>query len=192
VYRAAFVGRERELEALSGLLDAVRVGHGSLILIDGEPGMGKTALASEVVFRARERGWVTAWGSCQESEAAPAYWPWIQVLRDLDGVGDLFVEQDDGGRFRLFDEVIEVLRRSSMEGLLIVLDDLHWADLVSVQLLLVLAAEIAEHRVLVLGLYRRADLDSRGNEVLSAVARERATSQLTLGGCPVPPGAAPA
>jgi len=182
VHRAAFVGRERELEALSGLLDAVRVGRGSLVLIDGEPGMGKTALANEVVYRAREQGWVTAWGSCQEGEGAPAYWPWIQVLRDLDGVGELFVEQDGGGRFRLFDEVIEVLRRSSMEGLLIVLDDLHWADLVSVQLLLILAAEIAEHRMLVLGLYRRADLDSRGNEVLSAVARERATSQLTLGG----------
>lgn len=182
VYRATFVGRERELAALGGLLDAVRGGHGSVVLVDGEPGMGKTALANEVVQRAREQGWVTAWGSCHESAGAPAYWPWIQVLRGLDGVGDFFVELDDGSRFRLFDEMIEVLRRSSMEGLLIVLDDLHWADLVSMRLLLFLAAEIAEHGMLVLGLYRRGDLDSRGNEVLSAVARERATLRLTLGG----------
>ncbi|HET9254788.1 MAG TPA: BREX system ATP-binding domain-containing protein, partial [Pseudonocardiaceae bacterium] len=182
MHRAAFVGRERELAALGGLLDTARRGHGSLVLIDGEPGMGKTALANKVVHRAREQGWVTAWGSCHEGEGAPAYWPWIQILHDLDSVGDFFTEQDDGSRFRLFHEMIEVLRRSSMEGLLIVLDDLHWADLVSVRLLLILAAEIAEHRMLVLGLYRRGDLDSHGNEVLSAVARERATSRLTLDG----------
>lgn len=183
VRRAGFIGRERELAELAGVLDAARAGSGAVVLVEGEPGMGKTALANEAVHRAREQGWVSAWGSCQESDGAPAYWPWIQVLRGLEGARELLVEGRESSRFRLFDEMIEVLRRSSSgEGLLIVLDDLHAAELASLRLLHILAAEISKHRMLVLGLHRRADPDARCAEVLSALARERAVLQFTLGG----------
>ncbi|MQA11650.1 MAG: AAA family ATPase [Pseudonocardiaceae bacterium] len=137
--RAAFVGRDEQLTELGRLLDSARDGAGVVVLLDGEPGVGKTALANEVVHRARESGWTTAWGGCLEGEGAPPYWPWIQILRDLGDPADTLVaprsSDDVSSRFRLFDEVIDVLRRVSGSGLLIVLDDLHWADTASVRLL---------------------------------------------------------
>jgi len=76
-----FVGRERELdELLAGLEDALAA-RGSLWLIAGEPGIGKSRLAEELVSRARERGAEVLVGRCWEAGGAPAYWPWMQALR---------------------------------------------------------------------------------------------------------------
>ena len=58
-------------------------GRGRLFLISGEPGIGKTWLADEVARHAAERGMRVAWGRCWEGGGAPAYWPWVQVLRSL-------------------------------------------------------------------------------------------------------------
>jgi predicted ATPase len=78
-----FVGREAELGVLlSGLDDAVG-GHGGLVLLTGEPGIGKSRLAAELATRARGRGIGVLWGRCWEAGGSPAYWPWIQVLRSL-------------------------------------------------------------------------------------------------------------
>lgn len=155
--------------------------------MDGDAGMGKTTLADEVSRRARRDGWRTAWGACLEGGAAPAYWPWAQVLRDLGASADRLHESsadaDPSARFRLFDEVIEMLRGSSANGLLIVLDDLHWADTASLRLLQVLATEVGRRKILALGLYRGKDLPAGDTtSVLSAIGRERACTRLTLGG----------
>ncbi len=81
--RGAFVGRERELEELLvGLEDAV-AGHGRLFLLVGEPGIGKSRLADELMTRARARGARVLIGRCWEAGGAPAYWPWVQSLRAL-------------------------------------------------------------------------------------------------------------
>jgi tetratricopeptide (TPR) repeat protein len=75
------VGREQELAALEqGLLEA-RAGQGALFLVGGEPGIGKSRLADEFARHARSSGARVAWGRCWEGAGAPAYWPWIQVLR---------------------------------------------------------------------------------------------------------------
>lgn len=79
--RGAFVGRGRELEELlAGLEDAV-AGHGRLFLLVGEPGIGKSRLADELIGRARARGARVLVGRCWEAGGAPAYWPWVQSMR---------------------------------------------------------------------------------------------------------------
>jgi hypothetical protein len=78
---ATFVGRERELAELRGGLDDVSAGHGRLFLLSGEPGIGKTRLAEEISNEAAAREMRVVWGRCWEGGGAPAYWPFIQVLR---------------------------------------------------------------------------------------------------------------
>src|SRR4051794_8711759 len=77
----AFVGREHELATLTRALDDALAGDGRLVLIAGEPGIGKSRLAEEVGRHARRRGARVYVGRCWEAGGAPAYWPWIQALR---------------------------------------------------------------------------------------------------------------
>ncbi len=79
--RSDFVCRERELEAGHASLEAALSGRGQVLLITGEPGIGKTRLAEEVARSARERGADLFWGRCHGGVGVPAYWPWIQILR---------------------------------------------------------------------------------------------------------------
>jgi AAA ATPase domain len=77
----AFVGRERELAELTAALDGLERGRGSLFLLSGEPGIGKTRLADELAGHAAVRGVPVAWGAAWDGGGAPLLWPWIQVLR---------------------------------------------------------------------------------------------------------------
>ena len=81
VPRGAFVGRGPELDALVGGLDDAFAGHGRLFLLAGEPGIGKSRLAEELAVHARARGGRVLVGRCWEAGGAPAYWPWVQLLR---------------------------------------------------------------------------------------------------------------
>jgi tetratricopeptide (TPR) repeat protein len=76
-----FIGREAELAEFRTALDDARRGRGRLFLLSGEPGIGKTRLAEEVAREAATRGMLVVWGRCWEGAGAPAYWPWIQVVR---------------------------------------------------------------------------------------------------------------
>jgi len=78
-----FVGRATEMALLDDGLAAATAGRGSLHLIVGEAGIGKTRLANELARRAATRNVDVVWGRCWEDDAAPAYWPWIQILRSL-------------------------------------------------------------------------------------------------------------
>lgn len=81
--RAVLVGYERELGALEDYLESAVAGQGSVALLAGDPGVGKTRLASELSSVANARGARIVWGRCSAVGGAPAYWPWIQVLRGL-------------------------------------------------------------------------------------------------------------
>src|SRR5688500_16997837 len=78
-----FVGRERERAEIGAALVRAGAGQGTLVLLTGEPGIGKTRLADEAADDARGRGFEVVWGRCWEGEAPPAYYPWTQVLRAL-------------------------------------------------------------------------------------------------------------
>jgi len=79
--RGIFIGRESELGQLRSGLDAAIAGHGGLFLLVGEPGIGKSRLADELMRQARARGADVLVGRCWEAGGAPAYWPWVQSLR---------------------------------------------------------------------------------------------------------------
>lgn len=91
--RGDFVGRESELDALVAALEDAIAGHGRLVLLSGEPGIGKSRLAEELMARARSRGARVIVGRCWEAGGAPAYWPWTQSLR-------AFVSQADPDQLR--------------------------------------------------------------------------------------------
>lgn len=78
-----FVGRRRELAQLEAAVDDALAGHGRMVLLSGELGIGKTRLAEEGARRASAKGMLAVWGRCWEGGGAPPYWPWIQVIRAL-------------------------------------------------------------------------------------------------------------
>ena len=172
-----FVGRGRELVELEHGLELTIGGRGQLFLVSGEAGIGKTRLCDELALRASGRGLSVRWGRCWEVGGAPAYWPWMQLLRALlreqagltlaahtrDTLARLLPElgastqssHGDGAqpnpaeqRFQLFDAVTCTLREAaSSVPLVVILDDLHAADPSSLALLLFVARELRELRV---------------------------------------------
>jgi len=78
---STFVGRDREMGELNAALEASLAGQGRLVMLVGEPGIGKTRTAQELASRAERRGAQVLWGRCIEEEGAPPYWPWVQAIR---------------------------------------------------------------------------------------------------------------
>ncbi len=75
------LGRQREMAVLRGAFDSAEAGHGRLVLLEGDAGIGKTRLADALAAEARVRGARVLWGRCWEAGGAPAYWPWLQPIR---------------------------------------------------------------------------------------------------------------
>jgi class 3 adenylate cyclase len=76
-----FVGREKEMDELRAGLEDALSGRGRLLMLVGEPGIGKTRTSEEFATYARLRSVQVLWGRCYEGEGAPAYWPWVQAIR---------------------------------------------------------------------------------------------------------------
>jgi DNA-binding CsgD family transcriptional regulator/tetratricopeptide (TPR) repeat protein len=189
------VGRDRELATLDELLSGARAGRGGVVVLaSGEAGAGKTALADAVAARARQSGGRVAWGACREGDGGAPYAPWLTVLRALgqsaSALGDLATDGEPAGRFRLFEDVITVVRDAAApSGLLVVLDDLHWADIGSLVLLQSLADRIDGAPVVVLGLHRDEMVGSGQVVLLRAIGRERVTRTMVLTGLSAPDAA---
>jgi predicted ATPase/DNA-binding winged helix-turn-helix (wHTH) protein len=79
----AYVGREAEMSRLRVALDGALEGRGAVVLLGGEPGIGKTRAAEELMSVARERGAAVFDGCCYESEGGPPFWPWLQIVRRI-------------------------------------------------------------------------------------------------------------
>ena len=78
---ADFVGRESEIKQLISAVDAVESRKVQLVMLVGEPGIGKTRTVDEIAAHAKSRGFVVFRGACYEEQIVPAFWPWVQVLR---------------------------------------------------------------------------------------------------------------
>lgn len=217
---ANFFGRQRELAVLRTGLRSARSGQGQLILIGGDPGIGKTRITDEFARETRATGVPVLVGRCHEGAGAPAYWPWVQVLRGLArtrdphallaqmgaGATDLVqmapelrallpgvpveiaaTPDSEHARFRLFDSFAGFLRETGRESpLVLILDDLHWADRPSLALLAALARDLGGLRVLIVGTHRVAEAgpDHPLTATLGTLRRLPAVQRLALQGLP--------
>jgi tetratricopeptide (TPR) repeat protein len=162
-----FVGRERELDELRAALGEAARGRGGVFLLGGEPGIGKSRLMEVVALLAQELGWVVLTGRCWDGGGAPAYWPWVQIVRAAGGDLDELMTTAQGtsdslepevARFQLFDAVARFLDgRARDTPLLVLIDDLHAADEPSLHLLRFVASSAEDRRVVVIGAYREGE-----------------------------------
>src|SRR4051794_38709369 len=108
---SALVGRERDLAEIAATLDQVEAGRGGVVLVAGEPGIGKTRLLEEAARQGDGRGFAVTWGRAWELGGAPVFWPWVEALRGLARhVPDLPAPRlgadAETERFQLFDDVV--------------------------------------------------------------------------------------
>ncbi|WP_405796846.1 ATP-binding protein [Streptomyces sp. NBC_01506] len=201
----ALIGRDHPAGVLRAEIGRATDSHGGLVLVAGEAGIGKTTLVTAAALEARQRGALVLGGSCWEG-SAPGYWPWVQVVRGMRrGVGEeewAKAEEAAGGRlavllgeaagadeakdaFSVYDAVTTALVTISQHRpVVVVLDDLHWADTASLRLLEFAAQHAWFERLLLIGTYRDVEVDTPGHPlqqlILPLVAR--ATAAVTLTG----------
>lgn len=183
------VGRGAALASLTEALEQSRSGP-TFAAVTGEPGIGKSRLCAELARAAQAVGVTVLVGRCSQDDGAPPLWPWASVLRGLGHDLPRGSEGDDGtggARFQAWEEIARtLLDEAERRPLLVVLDDLHWADTSTLRVL-GLVAELAERGGLMVVATWRPDPAPTGRltEVAEALARRHATrvelSGLTAG-----------
>ena len=211
-----FIGREQETKELRVALHNTVSGNGHLFMLVGEPGSGKTRMTEQLATYARLCNAQVLTGGCYEGEGAPAFWPWLQIVRSyaqdlgpekllsIMGPGAADIAQvvseirerlpdlpppptlePEQARFRLFDSVTTFLKNASkLQPLVIILDDLHWADKPSLLLLQFLARELKDARILVIGTYRDMELGRQHplSQTLGELSRQGLSARIVLRG----------
>ena len=183
------VGRDRELALLHDRLTAARDGRGSLVLITGEAGIGKTALADALCREAAGTGAHVLIGHCYDRTETPPYGPWIQIARRPQALPDAAnappVPRLDGATSQadLFAQARDFLvALTAQRPLVLVLEDLHWADSASLDLLRFVARGIDEVPLLLVATYRGEEVDRRHPlaALVPLLVREAPTERLGL------------
>jgi len=208
----SFVGREPELERLRGAWADACSGHRRLVFLSGGPGIGKSRLSGELAREALAEGTVL-YGVCEE-EMLVSYQPFVEALRhyvrhaELDwarvvgpGVGELArlipelaAAVDAGGAtpagdpqtrcYLMFEAVSALLTEAARTPLVLVLDDLHWADRGTLQLLRHVTRAPQQASLLILGTYRDAEVGAGHPmaELLADLRRDRQFERISLDG----------
>ncbi|GAA2133634.1 BTAD domain-containing putative transcriptional regulator [Nocardioides bigeumensis] len=149
------VGRDAQLASLVGRLDEALAGTPAFAAVTGDPGIGKTRLCAELLAVARARGVRVVVGRCSQDDGAPPLWPWQQVLTTLGADLDLGGAADEGAEFRSREAVVRRVHEAARtEPLVVVLDDLHWADTASLRVLRLLLETVHDGPLLLVATWR--------------------------------------
>jgi tetratricopeptide (TPR) repeat protein len=198
------LGRDAELDQLLSALDEATASL-RVAIIEGEPGIGKTRLAEAVSAEAARRGGLVLWGRTFEGGAAPALWPWLRPLRALMAASptpndvapqlvDLLSPTGPAAsgpsaaapaRFALMDAVTDLLSQTAAaQPVVLVLDDLQWADVESLELLTSIIGRLADAPVLIVVTVRELEVGRNDPVVgaLAAMTRSRGARRLQLRG----------
>jgi DNA-binding CsgD family transcriptional regulator len=196
------VGRDRELAQVALLLDEALGGRGRLVLCTGEAGIGKTRLAEEVTASAAARRIPAAWARAADRDSSPPYGLWrlaldesaVRASADGQADPDLWTrsttdadgDSSSAQRFALFGDVRNRLTRAAEHaGLLLVLDDLQWADEASLVLLADVVCQLRGTRVLLFATYRDTPAPASTTDgTLLKLATDANTERVALHGLP--------
>jgi len=203
---ADLIGRDHPAGVLRAEISRATESHGGLVLVTGEAGIGKTTLVTDAMDVARRAGALVLSGSCWDSSAAPGFWPWVQVVRGLRrhaseaewaeaeqaAAGQLSFLLGDAGAnepadgFGRYDAVTSALIAvSQRRPVVVVLDDLHWADPSSVRLLEFVAQHTWYERLLLVGTYRDVEVEATDHPLapllLSLLAKATTVTLTGLG-----------
>ncbi len=186
-------GRERELAILRRHLDAALASHGSLVLLSGDAGIGKTALAESVCREAEQRGAIVLVGRCYDLTETPPYGPWVELFAryrhtdDLPPLPAAFARRGTVGEVTsqgaLFRQTLDFFASlAAAQPVVLLLDDLHWADPASVDLLRAVAREAHTMPLLIVATYRPEAAPSQSplSALLPALVREAHPARLDL------------
>jgi tetratricopeptide (TPR) repeat protein len=186
-----FVAREAQLSLLRERVASAIDGHGSLVLIGGEPGVGKTSLVRRVISEAETRGALAVFGRCYESEGSVAYSPFVEMLeqalslmppdvvredmaddapeiarmvpelrRRFPDIPDALEIPPEQQRRYFFNAVSSFIARGAARfPLVLMMDDIHWADESTLLLIEHIAQLVPDHRILAIGTYRDVELE---------------------------------
>ncbi len=205
------VGRETEKQSLSEAYQEAKQGAGNIVLIRGEPGIGKSCLASAFTEEVKDESTLVVHGQCHETLGSPPFWPWLQILRNLqltdDSLGlspaaifkDLaavekrqqnrsssLLSNDVGSeQFLLFSQITNVLAQyASKQTLILVIDDLHWADKSSLLLLSHICRKLSQQAILVIGTYRDIEITRKHPlfDSMGEISRQATLRRIALKG----------
>jgi DNA-binding SARP family transcriptional activator len=197
------VGREAEWAALETALEAARSHGTQLVLVEGEPGIGKSTLCEAFLAHAAEVGWRTATGRCVEPGLAPSLWPCLEIVRsivgepDPDGAGPAAAGVNDLHRLvnrrdevgptlapvEMADQFIQLLDALAGPPWVFLLDDLHWGDHATLDVVRLVLERTGNRPILLLAAHRPLQLvpDSLLGDALGAYRRAApATTRLVM------------